>query len=286
MVDEPPNPGVVRGLARQLSQGVLQDQTVALARNVPPGVWSILFIFGVWLPASTAVFWSVEGWCMWNSFVFAGALCTTVGYGNLTPVTDEGKLLAVVCALVGIPCVLLGIAFLGQVYLLLVDMALLRCLRRPVQPRERNVVLALTCAAYYVQCILTYMFMERWSFVDSLYYTFICFSTIGLGDLVPLSAPEDMSPITFYHFWHLVMVTFGLVFLAAAVALMMERVEAVNRGLSEKASAMVPAHFSLQGEARGEDTGTKLGTILEDSKCDETLGAASFSVHDCVATST
>ena len=248
MQDDPSKPTVLRQLTRQLTQPVLREQTIALVRRVPSGLWSLLFVFCVWFPTFTAAFWAVEGWPVWRSFIFVGTTCATVGYGNISPATDGGKLLVMLCGVVGIPCVLQGLSFCGQTWLHLVDTMLRRCLRRTARPIERSVTLVLTSAAFYAHCIPIYMAMENWSFVDALYYTFVCFSTIGFGDLVPLDTPEDMSPITFYHIWHVVVVVFGLSLLAAAFSLMTASVEAVEdkltRRLSEKAAVMVPVHVA------------------------------------------
>jgi voltage-gated potassium channel len=52
--------------------------------------------------AGTIVFHSVEKWSWIDSLYFSVVSLTTVGYGDITPVTDKGKLLVVVYLLIGI----------------------------------------------------------------------------------------------------------------------------------------------------------------------------------------
>lgn len=223
----------LRGITRQISRIELTPHHV---REVPAGFWSLIFVLCVWLPSFTAIFWKVEGWPAWRSFIFTGTLCATIGYGNIVPSTDQGKILVVLCGVVGIPCVMQSIFFLGQILLYLIHHVLCRCLHRTPRSFERNGVLLLISVISYSHCVLVYMFTEDWSFVDAFYYTFTCFSTIGFGDFVPLDQPEDMSPITFIHFWHVVMVTLGLSLLAAAFSLARVGVEETDRKLSKTAS--------------------------------------------------
>jgi voltage-gated potassium channel Kch len=52
--------------------------------------------------AGTAAFHYVESWSLVDSLYFSVVSLTTVGYGDLTPTTDAGKLLVVLYLLIGI----------------------------------------------------------------------------------------------------------------------------------------------------------------------------------------
>jgi voltage-gated potassium channel Kch len=54
------------------------------------------------LTVGTVVFRSIEGWDWIDSFYFSAVSLTTVGYGDITPATDEGKLFAVLYLFIGI----------------------------------------------------------------------------------------------------------------------------------------------------------------------------------------
>jgi voltage-gated potassium channel len=56
----------------------------------------ITLVFG------TIVFRTLEKWSWLDSFYFSSVSLTTVGYGDITPTTDKGKLFAVFYLFIGI----------------------------------------------------------------------------------------------------------------------------------------------------------------------------------------
>ncbi|XP_052771216.1 uncoordinated protein 58-like [Mya arenaria] len=58
---------------------------------------------------------TVEVWTYWDSLFFVWTVYTTIGYGNIYPVTGIGRMLTIVYASVGIPLVLLVLAEQGKV---------------------------------------------------------------------------------------------------------------------------------------------------------------------------
>lgn len=57
---------------------------------------------------------TVEVWTMWSSMFFVFTVFTTIGYGNITPVTGLGRVVCIVYAAIGIPLALLLLAELGK----------------------------------------------------------------------------------------------------------------------------------------------------------------------------
>ncbi|XP_060601743.1 potassium channel subfamily K member 2-like isoform X2 [Ruditapes philippinarum] len=55
-----------------------------------------------------------EVWTMWSSLFFVFTVFTTIGYGNLAPVTGLGRVLCIVYAGIGVPLALLLLAELGK----------------------------------------------------------------------------------------------------------------------------------------------------------------------------
>ena len=52
--------------------------------------------------SGTILFRSIEKWSWIDSFYFSAVSLTTVGYGDLTPTTDKGKLFTVLYLFIGI----------------------------------------------------------------------------------------------------------------------------------------------------------------------------------------
>jgi hypothetical protein len=62
----------------------------------------------------TFVYHYLEGWTLLDAFYFSIITLTTIGYGDLSPQTDGGKLFAIFYILVGIGIIL---GFINTVYL-------------------------------------------------------------------------------------------------------------------------------------------------------------------------
>nr|AXS78276.1 TWiK family of potassium channels protein 9 [Anisakis simplex] len=57
-----------------------------------------------------------DGWTFTDALIFAYTVITTIGYGNVAPVTFEGRLFLIIYGLIGIPMTLLTIADLGMFF--------------------------------------------------------------------------------------------------------------------------------------------------------------------------
>jgi voltage-gated potassium channel len=71
---------------------------------------SVLLV--VTLAAGTLFYWQIEGWSPLDAFYFCAITLTTVGYGDLSPQTDAGKLFTVFYLFTGIGLI---VAFLNAV---------------------------------------------------------------------------------------------------------------------------------------------------------------------------
>ncbi len=71
----------------------------------------VLFVAGL-LGVSTAIFHTVEGWSIVDSFYFSVVTVTTVGYGDLVPTHDASKLVVSGLILLSIPVLffIIGVA--------------------------------------------------------------------------------------------------------------------------------------------------------------------------------
>ena len=66
----------------------------------------------VTLAAGTLFYWEIEGWTLLDAFYFSSITLTTVGYGDIAPATDAGKLFTVFYVFTGIGLI---VAFVNAV---------------------------------------------------------------------------------------------------------------------------------------------------------------------------
>ncbi|KRZ06809.1 TWiK family of potassium channels protein 7 [Trichinella zimbabwensis] len=163
-------------------------------------------------------------WTIQSSVFFAMTTMVTIGYGNVVPMTAEGRLLCIIFALFGCPLAIITIGNLGKFLsetvvflynkiqrgkmLLMKSIAIRFPLLKKLNNYDNFETTSLTyedivvddtgISAFFVLSIfifynaagaLLFTSMERWSFMDSLYFCFISISTVGFGDFVPKNDP-------------------------------------------------------------------------------------------------
>ncbi|XP_003203967.1 potassium channel subfamily K member 16 [Meleagris gallopavo] len=158
-----------------------------------------------------------SNWDFSNSFFFAGAVVTTIGYGNRSPSTVAGQIFCVFYALLGVP---LNLAFLNQLGKGL-NARLITLERWVQQPGHDQVVQRLAVAVFLTAGTLLFLvfpplvfsYVEGWSYGEGFYFTFITLSTIGFGDYVVGTNPNKHY-IPFYRSLTAIWIVFGLAWLA------------------------------------------------------------------------
>ncbi|XP_038844179.1 potassium channel subfamily K member 13-like [Salvelinus namaycush] len=149
-------------------------------------------------------------WDFSGAFYFVGTVVSTIGFGMTTPATIPGKIFLIFYGLIGCAATILFFnLFLERIITMLAYIMRWcherRMRRSGVGPvsgvgeprREEDSLEGWKPSVYYVMLILgvasvliacsassLYCSMEDWSYMDSLYFCFVAFSTIGFGDLV------------------------------------------------------------------------------------------------------
>uniref|UniRef100_A0A8P4G8Z7 Potassium channel, subfamily K, member 12 like n=1 Tax=Dicentrarchus labrax TaxID=13489 RepID=A0A8P4G8Z7_DICLA len=149
-------------------------------------------------------------WDFSGAFYFVGTVVSTIGFGMTTPATIAGKIFLIFYGLIGCAATILFFnLFLERIITMLAYIMRwcherrLRCAGVGVvssreessgeedslegwKPSVYYVMLILGVASVVIACSAStlYSSMENWSYVDSLYFCFVAFSTIGFGDLV------------------------------------------------------------------------------------------------------
>jgi voltage-gated potassium channel Kch len=73
-----------------------------------------LSLIAVLLVTAIIAYHFLEGWAYLDSAYFAAATITTVGYGDLTPKTEAGKIFSIIYMLVGVSTGLYVLLSLGE----------------------------------------------------------------------------------------------------------------------------------------------------------------------------
>ncbi|EDS27772.1 conserved hypothetical protein [Culex quinquefasciatus] len=144
-----------------------------------------------------------EKWSRLQAMFFASTVITTIGYGNIAPVTVTGRIFCMLFALVGIPLMLTVIADWGRLFASAVSsMGKKWKSMMPVSIKisDRKWMYAVGAVFFlgiYLVTGLLLLWEEDWDFFDGYYFCFITMTTIGFGDLVP-SKPNYMMLCTLY----------------------------------------------------------------------------------------
>ena len=125
-------------------------------------------------------------WTLRSSFFFTATVISTIGYGNFTPETTGGKLYT------GFLCVF-GVAYFGFCLTIISERLVtsIQCTYKWISGTKnisdkRTFFLILSCCLGYILAVACFgLLFEGFSYVNSLYFSIVTFSTVGLGDIVP-----------------------------------------------------------------------------------------------------
>ncbi|KAL3175499.1 hypothetical protein MRX96_040243 [Rhipicephalus microplus] len=146
---------------------------------------------------------------LWGSFYFVGTVVSTIGFGMTTPCTWAGRSLVLAYGFLGCSgAILFFNLFLERI------ITLLACLLKALHERELRrrglldrrdsqlsfddrlddwkpsvywvmLCLFVATAVLSASASVLYARTEQWDYLESFYFCFVAFSTIGFGDLVP-----------------------------------------------------------------------------------------------------
>ncbi|XP_029903308.1 potassium channel, subfamily K, member 13 [Myripristis murdjan] len=157
-------------------------------------------------------------WDFPGAFYFVGTVVSTIGFGMTTPATIGGKVFLMFYGLIGCAATILFFNLFLERVITVIAFVLKSCHERRQnkailpqnisegiggggagggaaakgeglagwKPSVYCVMLILGVAAILVSCCASFMYSaaEGWGYLDSLYFCFVAFSTIGFGDMV------------------------------------------------------------------------------------------------------
>ena len=144
-----------------------------------------------------------QNWSFGQAIFFAGTVLTTIGYGNVSPLTKLGKVFCIMFALIGIPATLLLLYAIIERLMKLTSIFLalftektqilinkISSFGQRVHYSHLHVLFALLCTMFVLIFFFLipaqiYSSIENWTYLNAFYYCFISLSTVGLGDYVP-----------------------------------------------------------------------------------------------------
>ncbi|XP_056333023.1 potassium channel subfamily K member 17 [Danio aesculapii] len=200
-------------------------------------------------------------WKFTSSSVFAATVVTTIGYGNIVPLTTAGQIFCVMFALFGIP---LNVVVLNRVgkYMLAIERHFCNFLEKKIDRGKcvrisiHSISFVSSAFLYLVVPMLLFKEYEGWSYAEAIYYCFITLSTIGFGDYV-----ADHNPAINYPEWYsclmAVWIFFGLAWLALLVNHSIDLLESLNaylRGRQNGQSQMNETEEKPDKGLKGEET--------------------------------
>ncbi|KAM9839962.1 potassium channel subfamily K member 2b isoform 1-T1 [Aulostomus maculatus] len=181
-------------------------------------------------------------WDLSSSFFFAGTVITTIGFGNISPHTEGGRIFCIIYALLGIPLfgfLLAGVGDqLGTIFgkgIAKVEKMIVKWKVSQTKIRVISTLLFILfgCLIFVALPVVIFKHIEGWSTLESIYFVVITLTTIGFGDFVA-GGSESPEYLNYYKpvvwFWILV----GLAYFAAVLSMIGDWFRVISKKTKEE----------------------------------------------------
>ncbi|XP_016978662.1 open rectifier potassium channel protein 1 isoform X1 [Drosophila rhopaloa] len=192
-------------------------------------------------------------WTFYHAFFFAFTVCSTVGYGNISPTTFAGRMIMIAYSVIGIPVNGILFAGLGEYFGRTFE-AIYRRYKKYKMSTDMHyvppqlglittVVIALIpgIALFLLLPSWVFTYFEDWPYSISLYYSYVTTTTIGFGDYVPTfgaNQPREFGG------WFVVYQIFVIVWFIFSLGYLVMIMTFITRGLQSKKLAHLEQQLS------------------------------------------
>ncbi|XP_029981953.1 potassium channel subfamily K member 10b isoform X2 [Sphaeramia orbicularis] len=212
-------------------------------------------------------------WDFIGGFFFAGTVITTIGYGNIAPSTQGGKIFCILYAIFGIPlfgCLLAGIGDqLGTIFvksILRVEKIFRQKHKQISQTKIRvtsTILFILAgCIVFVTIPAVIFKHIEGWTTLEALYFVVITLTTVGIGDYVAggnqmIKYKPWYKPLVW--FWILV----GLAYFAAVLSMIGDWLRVLSKKTKEEVGGIKAHAAEWKANVRAEFRETKRRLSVE-----------------------
>ncbi|KAH8273349.1 hypothetical protein KR018_005399, partial [Drosophila ironensis] len=193
-------------------------------------------------------------WTFYHAFFFAFTVCSTVGYGNISPTTFAGRMIMIAYSVIGIPVNGILFAGLGEYFGRTFE-AIYRRYKKYKMSTDMHyvppqlglittVVIALIpgIALFLLLPSWVFTYFENWPYSISLYYSYVTTTTIGFGDYVPTFGPNQPREFGGWFVVYQIFVIIWFIFSLGYLVMIMTFI--TRRGLQSKKLAYLEQQLS------------------------------------------
>ncbi|KAL3052915.1 hypothetical protein OYC64_005441 [Pagothenia borchgrevinki] len=212
-------------------------------------------------------------WDLGSAFFFAGTVITTIGYGNIAPSTEGGKIFCILYAIFGIPLfgfLLAGVGDqLGTIFVKSIAKVEKMFRNKHNQISQTKIRVASTLLFILAGCILfvtvpavIFKHIEGWTALESTYFVVITLTTVGIGDYV---AGGDRR--IEYRTWYRPLVWFwilgGLAYFAAVLNMIGDWLRVLSKKTKEEVGGIKAHAAEWKANVRAEFRETRRRMSVE-----------------------
>ncbi|XP_033999357.1 potassium channel subfamily K member 2-like [Trematomus bernacchii] len=217
-------------------------------------------------------------WDISSSFFFAGTVITTIGFGNISPHTEGGRIFCIIFALLGIPLfgfLLAGVGDqLGTIFGKGIAKVEKMIVKWKVSQTKIRVISTLIfilfgCLIFVALPVVIFKHIEGWSTLESIYFVVITLTTIGFGDFVAgekAGGSDNPEFLNYYKpvvwFWILV----GLAYFAAVLSMIGDWFRVISKKTKEEVGEFRAhaAEWTANVSAEFKETRRRLSVDIHD----------------------